>query len=1143
MFFSLKIAIMTSVRVDSERAAAVSAGASMLCSFREQAKAAPILESCERVFFASLIVFALLPAELFAVGPQNIRFRHVSLPETSVGAIHAIVQDHHGLMWFGTRDGLHRCDGYETSSFVPDPVDPTSLSNSTVCAIYEDREHTLWVGTDSGLDRFDPRTESFSHFTHDPSNPESLSHNSVRVLYEDSSKRLWVGTNGGGLNRLKADGTFERIIHNPANPKSISSDRIRAIFEGRDGTLWIGTDGGGLERTDSEGRRFDHYRHEPEDPTSLSSDRVQSLYEDDEGVLWVGTHQSGLNRFDRASGTFVRFRHDPDVPESLTDDSVVAIRQDSRGTLWIATDGGLCEWQRRESRCRSYLHDANDPVSLSDNRVTALMEDRGSVLWVGTDRGLDTWSLAAGKFALYGHDAGGANEPSGNIVFSFAEDRDDGIWIATYDGGLSLLHRRTELFTHHRAATEDPSGHADDRITSLLVDSESSLWVGTFQDSLERYDPETDSFEHYRHDPNDENTLSWNGVTRIFEDSGGDLWIGTHHGGLNKLQRKKGTFIRYTTENTNLSDNRISAIVEGEDGVLWIATDGGGLNRFDPTDASFSHFRHDSKDATNLASDNVRVLYRDRKSRLWIGTRDGGLNRWDAVTRRAHRGEFRRYTTKDGLPSSVINGILEDDAGLLWISTNRGISKFDPERETFKNYDEDDGLQGDTFQHGAAYRAADGEMFFGGPDGFNRFRPDEIRDNQQAPPVVLRAFLKFNESVDLGQPITDVREIELTHKDYVVAFEFAALDYTEPEKNRYMYRLEGFDEDWIEAGDLRRATYTNLGPREYTFRVKAANSDGVWTDRGLAIQVNVIPPPWRTWWAYMIYGLSVIGIVYAYTRVQAGKLEHEAEYNRELGLQVAARTEELADRNRELEGFNEKLEEASLTDSLTGSWNRRYLLQQIPTDVAEIDRHLKLEKDGKEDPAKGKSLLFLMFDLDGFKELNDTYGHAAGDRVLIQVRKMFLEVCRQSDIIVRWGGDEFLLVGKNIDPVSAENLAERIRTAIEGTPFDIGLDQKFHLSCSIGFAFYPFDREAPKMFSWEQIVGIADRALYVTKQSGKNGWAGLLAAETLESPRLLERIHDELEELVAEGVVALRDSRHRRPTLVQSFSQVKADSK
>ena len=293
----------------------------------------------------------------------------------------------------------------------------------------------------------------------------------------------------------------------------------------------------------------------------------------------------------------------------------------------------------------------------------------------------------------------------------------------------------------------------------------------------------------------------------------------------------------------------------------------------------------------------------------------------------------------------------------------------------------------------------------------------------------------------------------------------------------------------------------------------------------------------------MIYGLSVIAVVYAYTRVQAGKLEREAEYNRELELQVAARTEELADRNRELEGFNEKLEEASLTDSLTGSWNRRYLLQQIPLDVAEIDRHLKLEQDGKEDPTKGKSLLFLMFDLDGFKELNDTYGHAAGDRVLIQVRKMFLEVCRQSDIIVRWGGDEFLLVGKNTDPVSAENLAERIRNAIEETPFDIGLDQKFHLSCSIGFAFYPFDREAPKMFSWEQIVGIADRALYVTKQSGKNGWAGLLAAETLESPRLLERIHDELDELVAEGVVVLRDSRHRRPTLVQSFSQVKADSK
>jgi diguanylate cyclase (GGDEF)-like protein len=400
--------------------------------------------------------------------------------------------------------------------------------------------------------------------------------------------------------------------------------------------------------------------------------------------------------------------------------------------------------------------------------------------------------------------------------------------------------------------------------------------------------------------------------------------------------------------------------------------------------------------------------------------------------------------------------------------------------------------------------------------------------------VTLTAFLKFNQPVDLGAPTTDVREISLTHKDSVVAFEFAALDYTAPEKNRFRYRLEGFDEDWIDAGRMRRATYTNLSPRSYTFRVKASNNDGVWNEEGLAVRVRVIPPPWRTWWAYGIYGLMVVGLLYAYAHRQAMKLEREAEYNRKLSLEVEVRTQELAQRNKDLEAFNLKLEEASLTDSLTGFWNRRFLLQQIPKEIAQVDRTYEAaDTDGKENRHTKSSLLFLMFDLDGFKGLNDTYGHAAGDRVLIQVRQMLIDACRQSDTIIRWGGDEFLLVGRNADPQTAENLAERIRSVMEEKKFDVGVEQTVHLSCSIGFAFYPFDPARPTFFSWEQVIGVADRALYVAKESGRNIWAGILSTSRARPADLFKRLNDDLETLVNEGVVELRDSGHRRPRLVR----------
>jgi diguanylate cyclase (GGDEF)-like protein len=1102
-------------------------------------------------FFLFLFLTLTLASSLFALEARNIRFRHLSPQDgLSQETVLGIVQDHDGLMWFATQEGLNRYDGYEFKVFKPDLEDRGSLSYPFVRTIFEDHEGLLWVGTDGGgLDRFDRLTRSFIHFKNDPANPGSLSNDHIRVVYEDGQHSLWVGTEGGGLNRFDRDtGTFTRFSHNPSNPASLSNDHVRTLVQDEDGALWVGTDRGGLDRMDTLTGRFRHFVNDSKDHRSLASDQVRVVYQDHDGALWVGTDENGLDRFDRESETFEHFRHDPKKPGSIADDKIRAIHQDSGGTLWVATDGGLCELRAESRSFVCYSHDPTDPVSLSDNRVTSIYEDHGGVLWVGTYSGINAWNLGTGFFTHHKNDGSPSNQLSGNLVYCFAESPDGSIWIATYGGGLNRLDRRTGRYTHYQHDPKNPASLVDDRVMSLAVDREGILWVGTFETGLDRLDPKTGKFRHFRNDPKNPRSLSKNAVTRIFEDRSGVLWVGTYRGGLNRVDRKKGEFYRYqfdASNPTSLSNDRVMAIEEGENGILWIGTDGGGLNRFDPERGTFSRYSHDENDPQSLSSDHVWVVLRDRQSRLWVGTQGGGLSRWDRGPRHSHKPRFQRYSTREGLPSTVVDGILEDGDGNLWISTNRGISRFNPETEVFKNFDATDGLQPE-FNLGAFYKATDGEMFFGGSNGFNSFHPERVRENPHVPPVTLTAFLKFNQPFDLGHPMSEVREISLTHKDYVVAFEFAGLDFTAPEKNRYRYKLDGFDQDWIDAGRLRRATYTNLSPRDYTFRVLASNNDGVWTPdaQGLAIRVHVIPPPWRAWWAYSLYGLTLAGMVYAYARKQARKLEREAEYNRKLQIEVDVRTQELAQRNKDLEAFNRKLEEASLTDSLTGFWNRRFLLQQIPKELAQVDRTYQ-EDDGEsgEHRSPRSSLLFLMFDLDGFKGLNDTYGHAAGDRVLVEVRQMLLDACRQSDMIIRWGGDEFLLVGRNADPETAESLAERIRTVMEEKPFDVGLGQAVHLSCSIGFAFYPFDPNRPTLFTWEQVIGVADRALYVAKESGRNTWAGILSAARTRSLDLFKRINDDLETLVAEGIVDLRDSGHRRPRLVREAREARSGSK
>lgn len=1077
----------------------------------------------------ALALLLLLAGIATAQPGQNVRFRHLSVEEgLSQEAVHAILQDRQGLIWLGTQDGLNRYDGYEITVFNNDPADPTSLSNGWIWSLLEDSRGNLWIGTDGGgLNRILPDGRSFEHFVSDPSDPFSLSHDSIRAIHEDRRGMLWIGTDGGGLSRLDLDSrTFTRFAHDPSNPASLSHDRVRAIIEDTTGALWVGTDGGGVSILDRATGQFRHLRHDPAVPQSLSNDRVRVIHETTDGAIWVGTYGNGLDRFDPATGHFSHFVNVPDDPRSLPHDRIRDLFQDSTGTLWVATDAGLSEWLPEAQAFARHAQDPLDPTSLSDNRVNVVAEDRGGVLWVGTYSGLNKWNLRMGAITLYSRDTEGTNGLDSGVITSFAEDARGGIWIGTYGGGLSRLDPASGRMTNFRHDPADRWSLADDRVMALLSDADGRVWIGTFDGGVDRFDQETGRFTHFRHDPDDARSLSWNGVTVIAADRSGTIWIGTYRGGLNRFVPETGDFVHYRHEPdnpTSLGSDSVLALHEDETGALWIGTDGAGLSRYDRRSGTFSHYRHDPTDPTSLSSDVAWAIHQDRRGGFWIGTQDGGLSYWDPLHRQAHDPVFRRYLRAEGLLSTVVYGVLQDDQDNLWLSTSRGLTRLNPSTGRMKHYDVTHGLQGNDFNFGAQFRSSDGRMYFGGSNGFNAFWPEQVRDNDHTPPVILTKFLKFNQAVPLEAP--PGAPIRLSYLDSVIGFEFAALDYTAPERNQYRYRLEGFEERWNEVGDMRRVTYTNLRPGAYTLRVQASNNDNLWNEEGVALQLVMGAPPWQSAWAILLYVLAAAGVVLAIVRRQKEKLEQQAAYSHRLEQEVAARTDQLESRNQKLAALNTRLQEVSVTDSLTGLWNRRYLANEIEKDLA-LRRRARIEHQQKgidEPGGLSSDLLFLMIDLDGLKAVNDTYGHQAGDRAIVQMKEILLGACRQSDTLIRWGGDEFLLVGRQTERDAAALLAERIRRAVDGYGFDLGNGQVVRLSCSIGFAFFPFLPGTPDLFKWEQVLDLADRALYRAKQAGRNRWVGVLSTPGAD-PTVLTRHKDDLKELAHNGVIELQSS-------------------
>ncbi len=816
---------------------------------------------------------ALLLVLLFslpAFSQQSMRFKRLSIEQgLSQSTVETIVQDRAGLIWIGTEDGLNRFDGYEFTVFRNDLDDPNSISGNNIWCMYVDQEGYLWIGTyTSGLNRFDPETETFTRYLYDSEDPNSISSNRIRSITEDHSGNLWIGTRDGGLNRMKpGSGRFIRFAHDPDSGNSLPSNNVRSVCQCPDGTLWIATNMG-FSRFDTGKGKFTHFSADGTGSTSLVHNNVRHIFMDRSGKLWIST-KGGLSSFDPRSLQFVNYVHEDGIAGSISGNNLRKVYEDSHGRLYIATtSGGLCLLNRKNQYFTSYINDPADPQSLSNNSIRVIFEDRSGLLWLGTfGGGLNIHDPGTDRFRHYRHDPADPNSLSDRIIWSIAEGSGGDIWFGTNSGDLNRFKRNTgkyDVFTDVPKRRHDGSSGY---IRSILWDNAGGLWLTSCNTGVYRFDESGEIRLRLVHDPENPNSLGDDDVRSICRDERGDIWFCLVDGGLDHYDPATDTFTHFTHDPDNplsISHDYTQSIIQDSKGTYWLATRNGlDMIEFtrDPSGisiADITRLHHDPADPGSLSNSYILSMHEARSGDIWIGTMHGlsklrNENRSDPV--------FTRYFMKNGLPNDVIYGILEDSVGNLWLSTNFGLSRLDPKTETFKNFDRRDGLHGNEFNTGTFCSTAEGTFIFGGVDGATEFHPDSLSDSSYDPPIILTGFNIFDEPTELERSISSTEEITLSYKDNYFSFEFASLDYSKPDRNRYAYILEGLDRDWTNAGTRRFAGYTHIDAGRYVFKVKGTNGDGVWSDEIASIRIIVTPPFWKTWWFIALVILAAAGSI------------------------------------------------------------------------------------------------------------------------------------------------------------------------------------------------------------------------------------------------------------------------------------------
>lgn len=879
----------------------------------------------------------------------------------TANSISCILQDSSGFLWIGTRDGLNKYDGVKVAPYR------FTRTNNIISSAAEGRNGTLWVGTlGGGLVKYNVLNKETKIYIDKDGPLSTLGSNNVTFIHPDRSNFLWIHTSAGGMDRLNVDTEqFVKYRHNPKDSLSLSSNNISQFFEDSKGRIWMGTHDTGLNIFNA---TKDYFQPIKVTDQGQSIKTVYDIYEDYQRNIWLATDRGLFMLEDSDKTGLLNFT------AKLTDERTTVVWEDNQNNLWTSTDSYLVKldsnnlhsrhkysqkshalpslinktpltWSQKNlyqyaQNAQSVVVDDNnnfwivtyeglnkyDPTSnkfyeirngdkfnnLNSNSISALYKDLSGTLWLSTVGG-GLYKYVESHFSHYAHKADVKTSLTDGRVVSFAEDEDNTLWVSTFNGGFNKFNATSEKFDRYKIPG------VGSIIFDILPDKE-NIWLASFGDGLVRYNIETKKYQSFKHDDTDSLSISENSVQRLLIDNAGNYWVGTSNG-LNLFDKHSKTFKKVDLTNNSAHQNVNIFAIEQLGNELLLGTLGQGIFIYNLDNGAYQNFQNEVTDSASLSNNFITSIHIDRadQNTLWLGTYGGGLNKFNRAT-----GVFKNYNEYNGLPNDVIYGISEDQNNKLWFSTNAGLSVFNKqEGKVLQHYDLEDGLQANEFNRGAYYRTRNGEMLFGGVNGFNLFDPMSIKQTDYQPPMTITSFKVFDkDQLRLAAVVSPYsREISLTHDQNFISIEFTVLDFRNVKRNRYAYRLKGLIDDWTFASNERPfANYTNLDPGEYIFELKATNSDGVWLDQVNRFKITISPPFWLTWWFKVLMCLLAIIAILIIHLIRVRNLQSQKRrLNRlvrerthiiqEQKEEIATQNDELSQRNEEILTLNESLEE------------------------------------------------------------------------------------------------------------------------------------------------------------------------------------------------------------------------------------------
>jgi signal transduction histidine kinase/ligand-binding sensor domain-containing protein/CheY-like chemotaxis protein/AraC-like DNA-binding protein len=856
-------------------------------------KANLLMLLCSNIFIRLFIPLFLIGLEMNSFSQLSEK-RYIKKINSDDGLSHNIVndivQDGNGFIWIATQDGLNRFDGYEFRTYRFDPADPVSILGNHIESLLVDKQNNLWISTRYGLNLYDPKQDNFIGYI-----PEDLEELDITKISYSRKDGLWISNYTGGV--LYFDIESRSFIDYHIDNQYIPSSYIIAIHEDRDSMVWIGTANNGV-------LIFHHLDNKLVMNVELSGRiekidllQVEEIFEDINGNIWIASRQ-GLVLYLRTLNEFFHIRKSHH-PEGLIDDIILDVNQDFMGNIIIGTQEGglniLSQDQLKANNPGNYkfsrIMAGSENHHLSYRSIQSVFEDKDRNLWLGTfGNGVNVIPQIQPKFKLLKHSDQNPNSLNFDKIWGICEDQDGRLWIGTDGMGLNRYNPATGEIDHYMSGW-GPGAISDDAILSALCDSRGRLWFGTYAGGLNLYVKDSDSFRHIEV-TDDQYGVTVNDIRTIFESENGDIWLGTNGAGLMRMNEGTSRFTNIIPQSDEISAYDIRAIAQDQTGGLWLGTYGAGLFYYHPVSGEVKHHAFDRINPGTLKCNIIySLLYDDAKNVLWIGgSQNGGLNRLDL-----NNLTFSHFNHDHGLVNDIIHGIEKDSQGRLWMSTNEGISMFDPASTGFTNFDKLDGVQEKEFSNGSVLKSSVHQIIcFGGSAGLNYFQPEDIQKQYNEIPVIITDLKIYNEQVPLRtagysdspllQTILYTHKLELNYRQNNFTLGFSGIHYANPGKINYQYKLEPADQDWNNLNNKREVTFQNLRAGEYRFFVRASNADGIWSDNNASLLLSIKPPPWRSWWAFVLYGLiffSFVVWIYSYNLKQA-KMKHHLLVEKQL---------------------------------------------------------------------------------------------------------------------------------------------------------------------------------------------------------------------------------------------------------------------